>query len=344
MIAEELGPPEEVFAEISPTPLGAASIAQTYLARLPGGEEVVVEVQRPGRGPVDRSRPRHPGAPRRPPPPGRTGWAKALGLRQLVAGFEERTREELDFRIEDADLEAARRSLTTRTRCAHPRPPGRASRRRGSSCRGARPAGASPRRGRSMAGTPTAVRPWPTACWPSRCARCSGASSSTPIPTPGNIFLRPDGQLELIDFGAVGRLDPYERAGLIDVLQALQTDDPSLMREGLLRIGAATGSVSTRRRSHRVARACPRPRRPPRRDAEPWAVRGPPLRRARLRDPPPRSTLTLFRHAGHAARNPRGDLAGVPPRGGRAAGRYRPARGAVGDPPRPRPSSSRARR
>jgi hypothetical protein len=26
-----------------------------------------------------------------------------------------------------------------------------------------------------------------------------------------NVFLRPDGRLELIDFGAVGRLDAYER-------------------------------------------------------------------------------------------------------------------------------------
>ena len=110
VIAEELGPPEEVFAEISSTPLGAASIAQTYLARLPGGEEVVVKVQRPGVAQsIDRDLDilqRLADRLHR-----RTGWAKALGLRQLVAGFEERTREELDFRIEGTNMEAARRSL-----------------------------------------------------------------------------------------------------------------------------------------------------------------------------------------------------------------------------------------
>jgi ubiquinone biosynthesis protein len=41
-------PPEEVFAEIQPQALAAASIAQVHLARLPGGEEVVVKILRPG--------------------------------------------------------------------------------------------------------------------------------------------------------------------------------------------------------------------------------------------------------------------------------------------------------
>jgi ubiquinone biosynthesis protein len=48
VITDELGPWDEVFAEMASTPLGAASIAQTYLARLHDGREVVVKVQRPG--------------------------------------------------------------------------------------------------------------------------------------------------------------------------------------------------------------------------------------------------------------------------------------------------------
>ena len=48
VIDEELGPPEEIFAELSAEPIGSASIAQTYVARLKGGREVVVKVQRPG--------------------------------------------------------------------------------------------------------------------------------------------------------------------------------------------------------------------------------------------------------------------------------------------------------
>ena len=45
----------EVFAQFDETPLAAASIAQVHAARLPGGEEVVVKVLRPGmRGMIER--------------------------------------------------------------------------------------------------------------------------------------------------------------------------------------------------------------------------------------------------------------------------------------------------
>jgi ubiquinone biosynthesis protein len=48
-LTEDLGAaPEEVFAELVPEPLAAASIAQVHRARLHDGEEVVVKVRRPG--------------------------------------------------------------------------------------------------------------------------------------------------------------------------------------------------------------------------------------------------------------------------------------------------------
>lgn len=40
--------PEELFAYINPRPVAAGSFAQTHVARLPGGAEVAVKVQRPG--------------------------------------------------------------------------------------------------------------------------------------------------------------------------------------------------------------------------------------------------------------------------------------------------------
>lgn len=40
--------PEELFASIDETPLASASMAQVHAARLPGGEDVVIKVQRPG--------------------------------------------------------------------------------------------------------------------------------------------------------------------------------------------------------------------------------------------------------------------------------------------------------
>lgn len=48
-IEEDFGRPvAEVFPWIDPAPLGAASLAQVHLARLPDGQEVVIKVLRPG--------------------------------------------------------------------------------------------------------------------------------------------------------------------------------------------------------------------------------------------------------------------------------------------------------
>lgn len=48
-IEEDFGRPAgEIFADLDPEPLGAASLAQVHEARLPGGEAAVVKVLRPG--------------------------------------------------------------------------------------------------------------------------------------------------------------------------------------------------------------------------------------------------------------------------------------------------------
>ena len=48
-VEEELGArPEDIYAELSPQPIAAASLGQVYKGRLKTGEEVAVKVQRPG--------------------------------------------------------------------------------------------------------------------------------------------------------------------------------------------------------------------------------------------------------------------------------------------------------
>ncbi|MGW4638527.1 ABC1 kinase family protein [Sphaerisporangium sp. NPDC004334] len=106
VLAEELpGPVEEVFAEFERRPLASASIAQVYAARLRSGARVVVKVRRPGitevverdldivaRLALTLS--------------ARTRWGRAIGVRDLARGFAEALREELDFRVEAANMAA----------------------------------------------------------------------------------------------------------------------------------------------------------------------------------------------------------------------------------------------
>jgi predicted unusual protein kinase regulating ubiquinone biosynthesis (AarF/ABC1/UbiB family) len=47
-LVEDLGSPEDHFATFNPQPVAAASLGQAHRAQLPGGERVVVKVQRPG--------------------------------------------------------------------------------------------------------------------------------------------------------------------------------------------------------------------------------------------------------------------------------------------------------
>jgi ubiquinone biosynthesis protein len=55
-------------------------------------------------------------------------------------------------------------------------------------------------------------------------------------PHPGNVFLLPDGQLGLLDFGSVGRIDAEMRAALQRLLLAVDRGDPATLTDALLEI------------------------------------------------------------------------------------------------------------
>ncbi len=62
-------------------------------------------------------------------------------------------------------------------------------------------------------------------------------------PHPGNMFVFADGTLGLIDFGAVGRLDPIQQAAVVDMLARLIRRDVSLLRDGIERVADVTEAV-----------------------------------------------------------------------------------------------------
>ena len=99
----ELGrDPDELFAWIDPEPLASASIAQVHAARLRGGQQVVIKVQRPDIGAIVEADLRVLRA-----------GARLLALSPhgelanpvgIVEDFEANIREELDFRLEAANM------------------------------------------------------------------------------------------------------------------------------------------------------------------------------------------------------------------------------------------------
>lgn len=241
VIHDEIGDPATIFADFAPEPVAAASIGQTYFATLLDGREVVVKVQRPGiRESVERdldildrlAETLH----------RRAAWARSIGLRELAAGFAEATREELDFRLEAANTTAARDSLldsddlmvpgvvaefTTGRVMVQERVPGR-----GIGGAGALDDLDADRREALADGfLRLMVR------------QMTNGEKYHADPHPGNVLVREDGRLALIDFGSVGRLDRYERAALVDIFRGLQTEDPTLLRQAALRIGTRAGRV-----------------------------------------------------------------------------------------------------
>ncbi|MFI7124545.1 ABC1 kinase family protein [Nonomuraea sp. NPDC050153] len=227
MLAAELGGPvDEVFAEFDRTPLAAASIGQVHAARLHSGESVVVKVLRPGIWPVvskDLDIVRRLAATLE----SRTRWGRSLGLRDLAEGFATAIREELDFRVEAANMAAV--TASGGGGVTYPTPISAMCTERvlvmrrlsGRSVTAAAP-DQGPRLARDLLDCLL------------RQILVEGVFHADPH--PGNLMLLDDGTLGLLDFGSVGRLDDSVRSALRRFLLAMNRQDPLGVTDALLEV------------------------------------------------------------------------------------------------------------
>ncbi len=241
MLEEELDAPvSDVFRGFDWQPVAAASIGQVYRAQLPDGSRVVVKVQRPGIDEsvrVDLSVLEELGRVIQT----RTTWGREYRVEDLVAEFSARLREELDYRIEARNAAAI---AATMPGDAHIRVPFVYE---------------------ELSTSRVLVMEWLDGA-SVREVDWSGVRADDRVkladsllrtfleqmlqegvfhadPHPGNVMLLTDGQLALIDFGAVGRLDPVQQAALRELMAGVSRRDADAVVQAVLQVASLRRGV-----------------------------------------------------------------------------------------------------
>jgi ubiquinone biosynthesis protein len=249
--AELGGTVEEIFADFDWEPLAAASIGQTYRARLKTGEPVVVKVQRPD---VDALIHRDLAvlalladvAQRRTP------LGQGIRSGEVLQQFAQSLRAELDFRLEvDAMLEMAL-VLRDRSTVRVPKVYEDLCTRR--LIVQERFEGFTVADSARLAASTIDRSALADHLLRAMLEQVLQVGFFHADPHPGNIFVFDDGKLGLIDFGAVGRLDPLQQSAVVDMLGGLIRRDVSLLRDGIERVADVSDAVSADRLERALAR------------------------------------------------------------------------------------------
>lgn len=233
----DLGDLDKYFASIDHEPLAAASIAQVHTARLVTGEEVVIKVRRPGivsQVNVDLdivNRLAHTLGQR-------TTWGRRIGVVELANGFATALREELDFRVEARNLQIVEagaearndatglhipivyRQLCTQRVLVMER------------IQGIPISKAGPELNARGLDRQELARQ----LLDSLLRQMVVDGTFHADPHPGNVMLLESGQLTLLDFGSVGRMDPVVRDALIRLILTFQRSDPIAAADALLEL------------------------------------------------------------------------------------------------------------
>lgn len=241
-LESELGrPAHELFAQIDPTPLASASIAQVHAARLKSGEEVVIKVQRPGLPPVlaaDLSILRF--LARRLEKQRAVEMANPVGI---VEDFADTLGDELDFCLEAENLREFNRIMA---RHGHddvvaPRPVDGLVRPRVmvmERFHGHRVDDVAQLRARNVDGEErllAGMRAW------FRCLVFHGFFHGDVH--AGNLMALHDGRIGFLDFGIVGRFTPERRAQITDYLLAFALGDFERVVDVMIAMGSASSKV-----------------------------------------------------------------------------------------------------
>ncbi|WP_169253220.1 AarF/UbiB family protein [Brevibacterium sp. 'Marine'] len=237
-ITERLGRPiGEIFARIDSTPLAAASVAQVHEATLLDGTEVIVKVQRPKAlnqvaqdldiilrlaGWLNKT----------------TTWGRDLGVQSLAAGFANTLEEELDYRIELDNMASIEASLTRSGKFDVTVPhgyPGLSGERLLVMDR--LPGQPVSRAGMLLTGLSDAERSrLATTLLGATLEQIIGDGIFHADLHAGNIFITPEGKLGLLDFGAVGRLDPATQTSLGLMLYSIDQNDSAGATDALIEL------------------------------------------------------------------------------------------------------------
>jgi ubiquinone biosynthesis protein len=241
LLEEELGSPvDEVFAEFDSQPLAAASIGQAHRARLHGGQQVIVKIQRPGIADsvnrdldvlnqlatvVEQ----------------RTTWGAEYHVCDLADEFAERLREELDFEIEarnasdiaanldgasDVRIPAVFHDLTTRRVLVMEWLDG-----------------VSVRDGDAIDELGVDRRELAEDLLRCMLQQMLVDAQYHADPHPGNVMVLRNGRLALIDFGAASRIDPLQQTAIRDVMVAVSQRDADLLRQAALQVATLRRDV-----------------------------------------------------------------------------------------------------
>ena len=241
VLEEELDTPvPDVFPGFDWHPLAAASIGQVYRAQLPDGSPVVVKVQRPGIDEsvrVDLSVLEELGH----VVESRTTWGREYRVDDLVDEFSARLREELDYRIEARNAHSVASTMPADVRIRVPYVYEELSTSRVLVMEW-------------LDGTSVREVDWGVARITDRVKLADSLLQAFleqmlqegvfhADPHPGNVMLLADGRLALIDFGAVGRLDPVQQAALRDLMAGVSRRDADAVVQAVLQVASLRRGV-----------------------------------------------------------------------------------------------------